>query len=379
MKIALFELAAAQLDVVAEVKRAYHDLHYSEYALALLGENRKLAEDFLQIARVRYRLATASQSDVLRAEVAVSDIDREIETTRQAVSESRAELARVLHVDPNTPIQTKADLSLGGVPEKLDRLTDLAMAGRPELQGRLAAIARDEKAVKLARKRFFPNFTLGAMYEDMERSNAMARATAAGMPNIGLFVGFNLPIYHKKLTAGVHEAQARAAADAQLLEAERDQTYRDVKNALVAAQVQQNVLGLLRRNNLPSARRIFDLTTAEYRSNKEGVDYLTLLGAWRDVLQVELQIAQVEAELGKTLAQLERAVGTQLNEHPPTPELLNTPSPAAVDSSPHPESEESTPPPSPSASPFQNVPTEKRPARPIDIDAPAIGRKEAER
>ena len=37
------------------------------------------------------------------------------------------------------------------------------------------------------------------------------------------------------------------------------------------------------------------------------------------MLQVQLQIAQVEAELGKALASLERAVGVQLNEHPPDP------------------------------------------------------------
>jgi outer membrane protein TolC len=388
VRIALFELAAAQLDVVADVKRAYHDLHYSERALVLLRENRKLAEDFLQIARVRYSLATASQSDVLRAEVAISDIDREIEAAQQAVSEARAELARVLHADPDLPLETTAETPLAAVPDKLERLTELAMAGRPELQGRLAAIARDEKAIELARKRFYPNFTLGAIYQDMERTNATARDTAMGMPNVGLFVGFNLPIYHKKLVAGVHEAQARAAADAQLYEAERDQTYRNVKNALVAARVQQNVLGLLRRNNLPAARRIFELTTSEYRSNKEGVDYLTLLSAWRDVLEVELQVAQVEAELGKSLAQLERAVGAQLNEHPPTRELLNAPSPVSAEPDAKPEAappaaspEKPTAPPSPSPSPFRDEEKKeeraKPPIRTIDLDAPAIERTEA--
>ncbi len=380
VRIALFELAAAQLDVVASVKRAYHDLHYGERALTLLRENRALAEDFLKIAQVRYRLATASQSDVLRAEVAVSDVDREIETTGQAVSEARAELARVLHADPDTAIETTADLTFEAVPDKLDRLTNLAMAGRPELQGRLAAIARDEKAVDLARKRFFPNFTLGAIFEDMTRANA-ASPTAMGMPNVGLFVGFNLPVYHKKLVAGVHEAQARASADAQLLEAERDQTYRDVKDALVAARVQQNVLALLRRNNLPAARRVFELTSSEYRTNKPGVDYLTLLGAWRDVLQVELQVAQVEAELGKSLAQLERAVGVQLNAHPPAPELLNAPAPAAVEPIASPESDPAdnpTPPPSPSSSPFQGDEPKASQTKVIDLDAPATEKQEVQ-
>ena len=54
----------------------------------------------------------------------------------------------------------------------------------------------------------------------MEKTNAETPRTASGQPNVGLFVGFNLPIYHKKLAAGVQEAQARAAADGQLFEAE---------------------------------------------------------------------------------------------------------------------------------------------------------------
>ena len=135
VRIALQELAAAQLDVAAGVKRAYHDLHFNERALALLDQNRGLAQDFLKIARQRYSLATATQADVLRAEVAVSDIDRERETTRQALVEARSELARLLHVDPDTPLQTVPDLPVEAVPRELQRLAQLASASRPELQG----------------------------------------------------------------------------------------------------------------------------------------------------------------------------------------------------------------------------------------------------
>ena len=46
VKIALFELAAAQLDVVANVKRAYYDLHFNEHAEALLKKNARLPTTF---------------------------------------------------------------------------------------------------------------------------------------------------------------------------------------------------------------------------------------------------------------------------------------------------------------------------------------------
>jgi outer membrane protein, heavy metal efflux system len=321
VRIALYELAATELDTVAGVKRAYHDLHFAEQTETLLRQNRRLALEFLEIARVRYPTTTATQPDVLRAEVAVSDIDREIENNTAAISEARAELARLLHLDPDHDheIRTVPSLPVDSVPAQLDGLHQLALASRPDLQGRLAAIDRDQAAIELARKRYYPNLTLGVVYQDMEKTNALTPRTAGGMPNVGLFVGMNLPVYQKKLAAGVCEAQARAAADRALYEAERDQSHRDVKSLFVQARVQQNVINLLRKSNLPSAQRVLRLTSSEYRANVAGVDLLTLISAWRDLLQVELQIAQVEAELGKTLASLERAVGTQLNEHPLEP------------------------------------------------------------
>jgi outer membrane protein TolC len=322
VRIACFELAATELDAVANVKRAYFDLHFAEQTETLLKQNRKLAEDFLRIARVRYPTTTATQPDVLRAEVAISDIDREIENNTVALSEARAELARLMHLDPETDIRTVPALSVDSAPSQLERLYQLALASRPDLQGRLAAIDRDQAAIELARKRYYPNITLGVVYQDMEKTNAQTPRTADGMPNIGLFVGMNLPVYHKKLAAGVCEAQARAAADRALYEAERDQSHRDIKGLFVQARVQQNVIGLLRKSNLPSARQVLRLTSSEYRTNVAGVDFLSVISAWRDLLQVELQIAQVEAELGKTLASLERAVGAQLNEHPVDPSSL---------------------------------------------------------
>jgi outer membrane protein TolC len=327
VRIALFELAATELDAVAGVKRAYFDLHFAERAEALLRENRKLAEDFLKLARTRYPTATATQPDVLRAEVAVSDIDREIANNSAAISEARSELARLLHLDPEGDLGTSPELPLSSVPAELGSLYQLAVASRPDLRGRLAAVARDEAAIELARKRYYPNITLGVVYQDMEKTNALTPKSAGGMPNVGLFVGMNLPVYHKKLAAGVCEAQARAAADRALYEAERDQSRRDIKGLFAQARAQQNVLSLLRKNNLPLAERVLRLTSGEYRANVAGVDFLSVISAWRDLLQVELQVDQIESELGKTLASLERAVGVQLNEHPVDPTSLAAPPP----------------------------------------------------
>jgi outer membrane protein, heavy metal efflux system len=82
----------------------------------------------------------------------------------------------------------------------------------------------------------------------------------------------------------------------------------------VQARVQRNVVHLLRDTILPRTKEALELAKTDYA--RGNVDIATLLSAMREVLQVQVQIAQVEAELGKALAQLERAVGGQIKEHP---------------------------------------------------------------
>jgi hypothetical protein len=57
---------------------------------------------------------------------------------------------------------------------------------------------------------------------------------------------------------------------------------------------------------------------------------VTVQRVLRELLQVRILIAQVEAELGKAAASLERAVGCEINEHPfaPSSAAVATPSPA---------------------------------------------------
>src|SRR5690606_34729518 len=97
VKIALFELAAAQLDVVSRVKRAYYALYFNQRAEAILSESRGLAEDLVESAQFRYETGNTTQQDVLRAQNLVTDVDGELVTVRQELAAARAALARQLH------------------------------------------------------------------------------------------------------------------------------------------------------------------------------------------------------------------------------------------------------------------------------------------
>ncbi len=149
VQVALAELAAAQLDTVAIVKRAYYNLYAALKTEEILGENRKILEDFRTIARERVKTG-GTQQDVIRSEVLLTELEREMASNRQAIAMARSALGRQLHLRPDIDLKTLPALAIEAVPGEIDRLNSLAIAARPELQGRLAAIARDEKAIELA-------------------------------------------------------------------------------------------------------------------------------------------------------------------------------------------------------------------------------------
>jgi len=308
LKVALAELATAQIDTIAAVKRAYYSLYAAQKTEEILIENRQILEDFLQITQER--LSTGgSQNDAIRAETLISELDRSRAENQVSIASARAALARQVHAHPATEFKTLGKLPAIGVPTEFDRLHELALEARPELAGRLAAVQRDSAAVELARKRFYPNLTLGLTYMDMEKTNAMS-PTAAGMPNVGFVVAFNLPIHKAKYHAGVHEAQERALADAMLLEAQNEEAAGDIQDSLVQVKTQQGVLTLLKESIEPRTLDTFELARSDYA--KANVDYGTVQSALREKLQVGLQIALVEAELGRAMTNLERAVGCEL-------------------------------------------------------------------
>ena len=92
---------------------------------------------------------------------------------------------------------------------------------------------------------------------------------------------------------------------------------RDGRSLWTQAKTQRDIIELFRASILPKSVQALEAATSDYQAGN--VDYVTLITAWREVLQIQLQIAQVETELGKALASLERAVGVQLNQHPPGP------------------------------------------------------------
>jgi cobalt-zinc-cadmium efflux system outer membrane protein len=298
-------LAAVELEVVEQVKRAYYELYYVQKAIRITEESRSLLLKLVQIAESKYRTGKASQQDVLRAEVEILNLDNQLIGLRQQLDSSQAKLARLLHVSPDTPVRALEQAPGEEVPRDLDRLYQQAVARRPELHAQLAAARRDRHNVELARLEYFPDLTAGATW--IGTSAAGLSPVANGEDALLLAFSVNLPVYRKRLEAGVREAESRAVSSARQYDALKDRTTEAVKDLYTQAVSQYDLVRLFRDQIIPKSEQTLEVSQGAYQVGE--VDFLQLIDNWEELLRFQIARDRLESQLQQTLASLERVVG----------------------------------------------------------------------
>ncbi len=303
--VARAQLAAVELSVIEEVKRAYYELYFVQQAVRITEANRPLLVSLKGLAESKLRTGSVSQQDVLRAQLEVSNLEKELIQLRQELQSAQARLTRQLHISPETPVLALDQLSGEQIPADLQLLYAKAIEARPELHAYLAAIGRDRRAVERARLDYYPDPTLGLTWIDT--ATAGISPVANGRDAVLLGVGFNMPIYRKRIEAGVREAEAQTVADTRRYDSLKDRTQEQVKDLFVRAQSQQELLQLFREDIIPKADQTLRVSTRAYGSGD--VDFLQLIDNWRQLLKFQLAYQRLESQLRQTLASLERVVG----------------------------------------------------------------------
>lgn len=303
--VARAELAAIELDTVAKVRKAYFELYFVQRAIEITETDQQLLLEIRTVADTRYKAGGASQQDVLRANLEISDTETQLIQLRQQLESAQARLARLIHVAPSSEIF--ADEGLLSIPslQDLESLQRTAVAARPELHVVLAKLNSTRMAVELARLDYRPDVTLGLSWIDVASSGISP--VANGRDSVLLSAGVNLPIYRKRLDSAVRSAEASAVAAARNYDAMRDETLEQVTDLFARVESQRQLLELFSEDILPTARQTLSASSQAY--NVGEVDFLQLVDNWRQLLRYEITNLRLQATLQQTLAELEQIVG----------------------------------------------------------------------
>ena len=308
-QMALTKLVQAQLKVIEDVHLAYYDVYFNQKSIQITKEDQKLLTELLKFAEARYRTGKTSQQDVLRAQVEIDKLDNRLILLRQKLQQAQADLAEAIQVDPNSDLKVSR-LDVPSAPQQINQLYQAAILSRPEIQERLHAIIRNQKAAELARMQYKPDVKLGIGWQAITKDNAIS-PVANSNDNVAFTVGINLPIYRERLRAGVNEADHRSAEATRRYEATRNDTFRMIRRFTVQANSLEDQIKLFRDKIIPRTEQALRISVADYRVGK--VDFQQIVDNWSDLLSMQIQLVRLETNLGQTLASLERVVGRELN------------------------------------------------------------------
>lgn len=307
---------AQKAETIRQVKAAYYSLAYLDRAIAITEEDLTLLEHYETLAQARYTQGVGLQQAVVKLQAEITrDRSRLDELAIQRVA-LEAVLNRLRDLSADSPIGRVQLPQRPPVDVDYRRLFGVGRNYRPEVIGALLRVEKDEKRIQLAKRDYWPDFTVGASF-----ANVLGRRDPAGVENPpdqngknvwALTGSVNIPIQRRKYDAAVQEATEDRIAS--------QEGYRDVVNSVEAAvrtvgfeiETTDDQISLFENTLLPQAEQALRSSEAAYSSGTLGV--LELLDSERVLLNVRLGLAQLNADYMKSLAEMERAIGTAFPE-----------------------------------------------------------------
>ena len=281
--------------ITAAVKRAYYGLLLSRNLLELIRDQEENWKQIEGVARARYTVGQGAQQDVLRVQVEVTRIEQFL-AEQEAENDIRlAEINRFLARAPNAPFETSAHLALRPVQGELDQLFEWATGVSPEIKGASLGAERASLAVNLARKEFKPDFSVQTAY--------MNRGGLAPMWQAG--IGISVPLYRKRLSAGLAEAEAQLRSTQDVTESFRLQLRFRTQERLIQLKTTERVATLYGEGIVPQDRMSVEAALANYQTGK--LPFIAVLEALTTLYNDRVSHLRLLANHEQTLASLEEA------------------------------------------------------------------------
>jgi outer membrane protein TolC len=299
-------------EVRGKVIMAYWDLSMAYTSFDLTEKNKKFWEQVVQVAETRYGVGQGMQADVLQAQVELGNYLDRLLQWRQRQESIKADLNALRGRPPQAAVQPPQALQPRPLPLKLDSLLALAEA-RPQLQALKALIAKQEKAVDLAKKDYFPDATVTLGYGFRETLGPPVNMKQADMFT-GKFM-LNLPIWQAtKIKPRIREEQAKQAAAREGHQSAWNQLQAAIKDRFSKLQRLTQQISLYHDGIVPQARQAAAASLTAYQVG--ALSFIQLYQSQIAVYGAELTVQGYLKDFEENWAELEWLVGQELPRAP---------------------------------------------------------------
>jgi cobalt-zinc-cadmium efflux system outer membrane protein len=300
-----------RLRLFYQVKSAYYEYYYLGRDIGLTRDNMDLLKFWESVVRTKFKVALKKHPDVIRAQVELGKLEDRLLSLMDKKAPAAARLRAALNLPSSAALPIPAHLQLQEMEIAGGAVQRALLEHNPDLSSLRHAVAMEEAGVRLAKKTYFPTLTFGVDY--IQTGEAVNPATPeSGKDAWMVGVGVKLPIW-----LGANRAQAR---EAQARRTEAEFRLVDAENNLVA--LGENVkfeyddalrkIRLYRDGLVPKAEQSLNASYAAYQAGE--LDFLNVLDAQRELLNLQLKLERASSDLGTKGAELEMLTGRGIED-----------------------------------------------------------------
>jgi outer membrane protein, heavy metal efflux system len=327
-ELAELQLAALIFDVHNRVRRAYAELAAAEAYEALIESQRTVGFKLLSIAQRRFDAGKAPKSEVLQAQLSVSQYDTQRNQAQGRLQQASAALSlimgekpehvEVIDVDDNGLFKLSAEKTeIVPSPTRtlppLNALFATAYGARPDYVAASEQVDVSRRALTLARAQRFPDLFVGSGYTFSTFAHTQPGALVA-QPNwlgngVQLTVTAENPVFYQ------HQGEVeRSLANLRISERQLDLLKSRVATDLVTAYNEASIaranIFLFQRDLLPTASDVARLARRGYEVGQ--TDLATAIVAQQQYQQTLTSYFDGVVAYQTAWADLEKAVGVPI-------------------------------------------------------------------
>lgn len=335
--------------VIRDVKHAYFDYAFLTSELKLVGDQTGVMNESVEIARAQYKAGWSSEAEVLRMEqelAKMTDMQRELEQMEPA---SRAALNAALNRPQDGAIAAPQSADFPPDPPA-PNIIDLAIHdNNPSLRMYSHTIDAEEKDVELARRMKYPDVTVGVefardrnprpprtdpyapgrlmTYHDLAHKirhgealdvdsalevydNFIYKETERGASDeLKVTLGVNLPIWKKKIRAGVAEKEHMANASRWHQEDEQRMLTAEARETEFQWSDASRRIALYGEDLLQREEKILEGLRAEYASGNESTSIPEMLESMKNIMEFHIEKLRATKDKHQAAASLEYLIG----------------------------------------------------------------------
>ena len=155
---------AVRLNVVSRLKQAYYEAHHAAEGIAATTRYQELLQGILRVSEARYATGHASQQDIFKAQTQFSIFQAQLLRYQQEQRSKQIEIDALLDRPMNSAIEIPLDMDLGDLPATLQQMVAQARTAAPLLAREQKNVESSDLAASLARKNYYPDYTLSGGY-----------------------------------------------------------------------------------------------------------------------------------------------------------------------------------------------------------------------